>query len=216
MPDPFVILAPLLLLPIVFLLRFIGCSSFGGTDDAAIVITLDPASAELGPGENQKFTATVTGTTEKVQWSANAPDGAYTAPIPITPLKTGDSVTATIGVAPNQTVATAAVKFKAVTVTVSPATVKLGPGQKQTFTAAVKNSPDQKVNWGGAPGGVFTAPDPYVLGTPPAVVSAFAEAEPAAPPGTASITFVGNSARFVAPVDTTSREIGRASCRERV
>jgi hypothetical protein len=203
MPDPFVILAPLLLLPIVFLLRFIGCSSFSGDDSPSVKI--DPASADLGPGESQKFTATVTGSTEAVQWSANAPNGTYTAPNPRTLLNNSDSVTASIGADPNKTTATATVTFKHVTVTVSPATVKLGPGQKQTFTAAVQNTLDQKVNWMGAPGGVFTAPDPYVPGTPPAVVSAFAQAEPTASPGTASVTFVGNSARFVAPVDTTSR-----------
>jgi hypothetical protein len=206
MPDPFVILAPLLLLPIVFLLRFIGCTSFHSGDSPS-TITIDPASASLGPGESQTFTATVTGTTEEVQWSANAPKGVYTAPNPIIPPKGGDSVTASIGTdaGATKTSATATVTFKLVSVTVSPATVKLGPGQKQTFTAAVQNSPDQNVNWGGAPGGVFTAPNPYTPGTPPAVVTATAQAEPFAPPGTATIKFVANSARFVAPVDTTTR-----------
>ena len=35
MPDRFVILSPLLLLPIVWLLRFIGCTPFGGSDSTA-------------------------------------------------------------------------------------------------------------------------------------------------------------------------------------
>ena len=85
MLDSFVILAPLLLLPVVALLRFVGCESF---DSKADVVTVTPDTATLGPGESQQFTASVNGTppSTNVTWSANAqPNGYYKAPDPFDP-----------------------------------------------------------------------------------------------------------------------------------
>ncbi len=72
MVDPFVILAPVLLLAVVALLRFLGCSSFEAAPDPTPTLTgLDPDSAIAGGPD---FPLTVTGTafqptTAKVHWN---------------------------------------------------------------------------------------------------------------------------------------------------
>src|SRR5687768_17732610 len=82
MLDSYVFLAPLLLLPVVALLGFIGCASFDSAP-ASPVITVDPATIDLGPGESKQFQAKSDGTiTTSVNWSPNAPGGLYKAADP--------------------------------------------------------------------------------------------------------------------------------------
>src|SRR5579872_2924728 len=168
MLDHFVFLAPLLLLPIVALLRFIGCAAFGSTDAGGVIVTLNPASASLGPGQTQQFTALANGsTTTDITWSPNAPNGLFKAPDPFVSGSTTATVTAT-----STTVAgssgSATVTLAHVTVSIAPPAAALLPGTSQQFTAAVQGSPDTGVSWKGAnPSGLYTAPTPYVLGAPP-------------------------------------------------
>ena len=97
MLDPFVILSPILLLPVVWLLRFIGCSSFSvGTAPAAttppagppqagpppaatVTVKITPPSATVMEGQVQPFKAPVTGATDQtVLWSSDSPGASFT------------------------------------------------------------------------------------------------------------------------------------------
>lgn len=96
--DPYIFLAPVLLLPVVALLRFIGCSSFDAASDPVVykVTVLSSDNGPLGPGKTRQFTATVTGgANTSVIWSANAPNGLYTAPSPYVPGSPPVTITAT-------------------------------------------------------------------------------------------------------------------------
>jgi nitrogen fixation protein FixH len=196
MVDPFVIVAPFLLLPVIALLRFIGCSSFSEAPTAAVVIKITPESADLGPGQSKQFTAQADGImTTAVTWSGNAPAGLYTAPDPHLAGVMTATVTATSTAATNSS-GSATVNLKSVTVVVTPPVVALSQGETQTFTANVQPTSDQNVTWTNAPNGVFTAPSPYVLGAAPVTITATANADPAAK-GTATINLTGDGARFV-------------------
>lgn len=142
-------------------------------------VTVSPASASLAGGAQQQFTATVSGTnspSQGVMWSASAGTinsaGLFTAPsatssqqsVTITATSTADgtkSGTATVTVA-----ASAPAQPTVSSVTVSPSTKTMQPGQQQQFGAVVNgtNNPSQAVTWsktgGGTltPGGLFTAP----------------------------------------------------------
>ncbi len=90
MIDPYVLLTPLLLLPVVWLLRFIGCTSFG--DAAAdikpptVVITAPPANSHVfgGPMTVTAIATADTGQNIKdVQFQIDAADfGSKMAPSP--------------------------------------------------------------------------------------------------------------------------------------
>ena len=207
MLDSFVILAPLLLLLVVALLRFIGCESFTSAPAAGVVVKVDPDTATLGPGESKQFAAKVNGSAStQVNWSTNAPNGLFKAPDPFV---AGGAATAEV-TATSTTVAAsvgkAIVTLKHVTVTVNPSSASLKPGQSQPFTATVTGSPNPAVTWSpNAPGGVFIAPPaPFVLGTPPAIVRAKSVADPTVE-GTATVTFIGNGAKFVPPPDLVTK-----------
>ncbi|HEX2721928.1 MAG TPA: hypothetical protein VHM24_03360 [Gemmatimonadaceae bacterium] len=202
MIDTYIILAPVLLLPIVALLSFVGCSSFTGTA-MPVIIKLDPTSVDLGPGESRQFTALADGIiTTAVTWSPNAPGGLYKAADPRVAGSTKDTITATSTSDPTA-IGSATVNLKSVTVVVTPATVSLRAGEQQTFTAKVQPTPDQAVTWTNAVNGVFTAPSPYIAGSPPVTVTATSNADPSAK-GTATVNLVGPQAQFVT-TDTTTK-----------
>ena len=142
MLDHFIFLSPLLLLPILALLRFIGCTPFAGTDGGGgVTVVLNPSSVDLGPGQSQQFTALVNGTASAdVIWSTNAPNGLFKAADPFIPGSSSATVSAT-----SKTVATATgsatVNLKHVTVSIAPAAVALFPGTSQKFTATVQDRP---------------------------------------------------------------------------
>ena len=208
MLDSFLILAPLLLLPVVALLRFVGCTTFDSAPADVVVVKVNPDTASLGPGESQQFTALlngVNGAPMSVTWSVNAPDGLYKAPDPFVPGPPTIEVTAT-----STTVAAsfgkATVTLQHVSVKVNPPAAALKPGQTQPFTAVVTGSPNQAVTWTpNAPGGVFKAPPaPFVLGSPPVIVRAKSVADPTVE-GTATVTLIGNGAKFVPPPDLVTK-----------
>ena len=195
MLDSYVFLAPLLLLPVVALVGFIGCSSFDSAP-AKPVITVDPPTIDLGPGESKQFQAKSDGTiTTAVNWSPNAPGGLYKAADPRLAGVPTDTVTAT-SQSDSTGIGTATVNLKNATVTVSPPLVSLRAGEQQQFTATVQGSPDQNVTWAGAPNGLYTAPNPYVTGAPPVTITATSNADPTAK-GTATVNLIGTQAKFV-------------------
>jgi len=204
MLDHFIFLSPLLLLPILALLRFIGCTPFAGTDGGGgVTVVLNPSSVDLGPGQSQQFTALVNGTASAdVIWSTNAPNGLFKAADPFIPGSSSATVSAT-----SKTVATATgsatVNLKHVTVSIAPAAVALFPGTSQKFTATVQGSPDLNVTWTAADSsGLYTAPTPYVIGAPAVSVIATSNADPSAS-ASASVALIGNGAAFVASDSTT-------------
>jgi hypothetical protein len=99
MIDPFVAVAPILVLPIVGLLRYIGCIlQTGGIPGSDVTVTVNPPQATVKPNETATFTATVTGALQDqgVSWSlmlfdADSPGmgpgiGTFTFPNPSTTL----------------------------------------------------------------------------------------------------------------------------------
>jgi hypothetical protein len=95
MPDAFVIVAPLFLLLVVGLMRFIGCSSFGSAADPIVTVSVSPPLVQLGPGKEQDFFAQVEGTPNPaVNWygatpNPDGPSARYTAPFPYVRLPGG-------------------------------------------------------------------------------------------------------------------------------
>jgi hypothetical protein len=135
-----------------------------------VTVSVSPASVSLGQSQTQQFTATVSVASNKaVTWSLTGAGtlsaaGLYTAPASITTQQSAQ-IRAT-SVADTTKSATATVTLTppaAVAVTVSPASVILGQGQTQQFTATV-NASNKAVTWSltgvgtlsGA--GLYTAP----------------------------------------------------------
>ena len=125
-----------------------------------VAIGVSPASATLTAGQSQKFTATVTGTTNTaVTWSASpngvgsmGSDGTYTAPATISAKQTV-TVTAVSVADPTQS-GSATVTLQAtaqISVTVSPQTITLSNNEATTFSATVTNSSNQNVTWSISP-----------------------------------------------------------------
>src|SRR5579871_973393 len=188
MLDPFVILAPLLLLPVVGLLRFIGCGAFTGVDTgtAAGSIQVTTSGVSLAPGEQQNFKAQDTSMHDvNATWSGSShitSAGVYTAPVPFASGIT-ETITATsTDAATLNSTATATVTLVHITkVTLSPTIASLVPGESQTFTPTVTgtgHNPDQDVIWSAnAPGGQYTAPLIYVPGGAPVTITAASKAD---------------------------------------
>lgn len=88
MLDPFVLLALVLLLPIVALLRFIGCDLYeGGIVGGVAIVTIQPPTADLGPGQSLKFVALVNNVPDTAaKWGGSSnigyTTGFYLAPDP--------------------------------------------------------------------------------------------------------------------------------------
>jgi hypothetical protein len=84
----FVPVAPILLLPIVGLLRFVGCNQVFGLYDVSLrhTLSVNPTDIQLFPGQTQKLTAILDGLeTSAVTWSVNSPDPAF-GQVALTPL----------------------------------------------------------------------------------------------------------------------------------
>ena len=141
---------------------------------ASVVVTVGPGSVSLSAGQQQQFTATVTGSTQTgVTWSMSpsvgtlTSGGLYNAPASIT---TQQTVTVkAVSVADASKSASAVITLTpataAVTVSVSPGNVSLSAGQQQQFTATVTGSTQTGVTWSMNPqvgtltsGGLYTAP----------------------------------------------------------
>lgn len=192
MIDPFLILAPIGLLPVIALLRFTGCTSF--SEEAVPELRVDPATVEVGPGEQAKFVARQDGAlTASVTWT-NAVGGVYTAPAKFAGGALPASVTITASAA--GTSANSTVTHKHPVISVAPAAATLKPGEQQIFAATVTGAVDKSVTWSSADtAGKFTALS-YVQGAAPMVVRATSVADPSVS-GQATVTLIGNSAVLV-------------------
>jgi uncharacterized protein (TIGR03437 family) len=155
------------------------------------VTAITPSSVSLGGGEAQQFTATVSGTSNtNVTWAINpqvgdiTTNGLYTAPATISSRQTitvtaisvadpGQSKTATITLVPSS----------AISISISPTTASLGPGESVQFTATVLNSDLTTVRWSISPAsgtisdtGLYTAPT-LISGSQTVRVTATANAD---------------------------------------
>src|SRR5262249_14208713 len=108
-----------------------------------ISVAINPATVALGAGQQQTFSASVTGSTNgTVTWSASGPgsisNGTYTAPNLISAAQ-GVTVTAT-SVADNTKTATAKINLVPISISVTPPRATLSAGQQQKFSAYVAGS----------------------------------------------------------------------------
>lgn len=152
-----------------------------------INVSISPASATVALGASQAFQAVVTGATDKtVTWDVNGVVGGnsavgtilnsqinpnlttYTAPQAPPP---GGSVTvrARSNASPSVFATAAVTVTAAILVTLSPASVTLAVGQRQTFTVQVNNTSTQNVNWlvNGVAGGSTATGQICVVGSNP-------------------------------------------------
>ncbi|MFI5110085.1 MAG: choice-of-anchor Q domain-containing protein [Terriglobales bacterium] len=133
-----------------------------------VSVSVSPTSKTLGGGQSQPFTATVTGSgNTTVNWSMNPLVGSmsgnvYNAPASVTAQQTV-TVTATSAADPSK-FASATVTLVPVSITISPTSFSLNPGQSHPFTATVTGSSNTGVNWS-ATGGTVDGSGNYTAGT---------------------------------------------------
>jgi hypothetical protein len=142
---------------------------------ASVAVTVSPSSVSLKAGQQQSFTATVTGSTNTtVTWSMTpsigtlASSGVYTAPATIAAQQTV-TITATSAAdttkSASATVTLTPPPASTVSVSISPSSVTLKAGRQQSFTATVKGATNSGVKWSLSPAmgtisakGMYTAP----------------------------------------------------------
>ena len=146
-----------------------GLVRFTAAPGAGISVAVSPTTATVQAGQQQAFTATVTGSSNTaVTWSVVEAGGGgvsgaglYTAPA-----AAGAFHVRATSVADPTKSAQATVTVTAVAVTVNPATVSLQTGQQQGFTATVTGTSNTAVTWsvveagggGVSSAGLYTAP----------------------------------------------------------
>ena len=225
MIDPFVFLAPLLLLPVVGLLRFIGCDLYAGgiinpVTTPTIMITNAPGS--LGPGQSYPFAAQDSGNndvTNLANWSTDngtfdsTKHGYYTAPNApgksVTIFATYLPLGATSRASDQKTVA-----IVPVSVTITPEAgvdlTQVTPGQTFKFTVQVTGvvdpSPTVTVGIGilTGGGGKYTAPSPFKTSNQTDTITATSSVSPLAAPATLHITLISGNRAIWVGFDTTT------------
>ncbi|UWZ81930.1 hypothetical protein [Occallatibacter riparius] len=199
-----------------------GSAAITITSQNVISVQVSPSQASLELGQQQLFTATVSGTTNTaVTWSVSGPGctgaacgtitsgGLYTAPATM-PSIAMIQVTATSKANTSRSGTSTIALLSSIAVSVSPKTVSLYPNKTQQFNATVTGSPVTTVTWsirgdgcsGSACGmitsaGLYTAP-----ATPPSspkvTVTATATADPKAL-GSAVVTLLTPPAITISP-----------------
>ena len=131
----------------------------------AVQVSVSPGSATLQPGQTQQFTASVTGSSNtSVTWTATGGTISGGGLFAAESTAGNFNVTATSAADSSKT-ASASVTIQSVpvvSVTVSPTSASVQPGQTRQFTATVTGSSNTAVTWtatGGtiSAGGLFTA-----------------------------------------------------------
>ncbi|MGI4757625.1 MAG: chitobiase/beta-hexosaminidase C-terminal domain-containing protein, partial [Janthinobacterium lividum] len=138
---------------------------------APLGMSVSPLAVTLGPAQTQAFAVTSTVSANKaVTWSVKpavgsiSQNGAYTAPAAITASQTV-TVVATSVAEPSVSASAVLTLSPPVTVTLTPATVALGPLQTHDFIAAIAGTTNSAVTWSLNPAvgsistsGMYTAP----------------------------------------------------------
>jgi Fe-S cluster assembly iron-binding protein IscA len=183
--------------------------TLGSTSD--VIVSVSPAKATVAPGQQQRFTASVSGTTlTGVTWQLTGAscsgsacgtlttDGVYSAP-ETTPTSPQVTIKAISVADPSKSGSAVVTITPSVAVSISPGSAQVNIGAQQQFTATVAGTADNAVTWsvtgsgcsGAACGtilasGLYTAPS--AVPTPPQVtVTAKSVADPSKS-GTATVT----------------------------
>jgi hypothetical protein len=187
-----------------------------------ITVSVSPAQVTLVVGQQQRFIASVSGTTlTNVTWQLTGAgcggsgcgtltsDGLYTAPASV-PTPATVTITATSVADPSKSGAAVVTIAPPVSVIISPAAVQVTVGTQKQFTATVSGTTNKGVSWSVAgsgcsgsacgtisTGGLYTAPS--AVPTPPQIsVTATAVADPTKS-ASASVTIVPAVAVTVSP-----------------
>ncbi len=135
-------------------------------------VSVSPSSATLSQSQTQQFTATVTGLgNTAVTWSVSPALGSvtnaglYSAPASIASSQIVSVIATSVSDTSKRAAATVTLN-PPVSVTVSPVSASLQPGQSLVFTAAVSGASNNAVTWTSSPAGagsitaagVFSAP----------------------------------------------------------
>ena len=138
---------------------------YGSSREATgVVVSVSPTSGTIAPGQTQRFTSHVSGTTNTlVAWSASAGTisnlGLFTAPMGSstgTVTITATSIAASSKKASaNLTISPAPVT--GISVAVSPLTANLNSGSTQQFSATVQGTGNTAVRWSASAGAVSSA-----------------------------------------------------------
>ena len=187
-------------LPVMLVLLACGGGSGGSSTSSGIdSVSVSPPSVSVSIGQTAQFSATVHGTgnfSHSVIWSASAGtitgSGFYSAPAGV-PDPSSVTITATSVQDPTKSGNANADVFLITSITISPSSAILDPGQTQQFTVALNGQgvKDQEVSWavnhlpGGteqlgsiSASGLYTAPT-AVPNPDPVTVSAISVADPA-------------------------------------
>jgi RHS repeat-associated protein len=128
-----------------------------------VAVTIAPTAATLYGGQTQQFSATVSNTSNTaVSWSTSpsgigtiSSSGLYSAPASITSQQTV-TVKATSQAYPSASASATVTLLPPVSVSISPTSAPLYPGQTKQFTASVANAGNKAVNWSISPSGIGT------------------------------------------------------------
>ena len=183
-----------------------------------VVVTVQPASISVGPGEQVQFSANILNAAinPAIRWmlfpSVGALDanGLYSAPSSITQQQTV-VVSATSVLDPSKFAESAVTLLPTPSLTITPRTILLVAGQRQQFTISLPGIANQAVTWSLtpnlgtiSPSGLYTSP-PAIDAPVTITVRAVSVADPTRS-GTAVITL---SANF--PITTAAGVVNAAS-----
>lgn len=154
-------------------------------------MSISPGTAILYPSQAKQFTVSISGVSNQAATWSISPGGAgtidstglYTAPTSFSSRQTV-IVTATSVIAP-QVSATATITLLPPSMTISPSTAMLYPGQSQQFTVSITGSSNQAAAWSISPAGagtvdntgLYTAPA-SLAGQQAVTVTAISQADP--------------------------------------
>lgn len=165
------------------LLPLMGCIAHNGSQQQRISVTITPSPVSLAVGGQQKFTASVTGTSNTaVTWSLSLSpnsastasgtglgtidsNGNYTAPSTIPSCASGIQqcelqVAITATSQDNTSYSGQAAANVHVVITVSPASDTIGQGANLQYVATVTGTTNQTVQWNATGGGAFDPGNP--------------------------------------------------------
>ncbi|HJU83924.1 MAG TPA: hypothetical protein VJ600_06915 [Holophagaceae bacterium] len=160
-------------------LGFLACGGGGGSTPGGggANLTITPAAPRLNPGERFIFDATLNGTSGAVTWNVVELGGGYQETLGnLETLYTAPAAPGTYhlaaqgpGGASGQATITVLSPAEAISVSLSPASATLQPGQALAFTATVANDTNQTVGWAVAEagGGVVDAAGAYTAPSTP-------------------------------------------------
>jgi DNA-binding beta-propeller fold protein YncE len=205
-------------LALIASLAAIGC---GSNNSATVTVTITPGSATILVNTSAQFVATVSGSSNTVDWSVNSiaggnatfgtidPTGFYIAPAV---LPGSNMVTITASVENTSATSTAAVTLDSgIRVSVSPSSATVGTNENFTFQWIVSGTSNQAVSWSVTSGvgnidpasGSYIAPD--TTGTATVTATSAADTSQTA---SATITIITATDPTISSISPTTGVMG--------